>query len=45
MSCGLQIITDIEGAGEIWVRGPTVMKVGMLGGLFNDAYAGIIRGT
>ena len=26
----LQVITDVEGAGEIWVRGPTVMKASVL---------------
>lgn len=25
--CPPQVITNIENAGELWVRGPTVMKV------------------
>ena len=26
----IQVLTDIEDAGEVWVRGPTIMKVRLL---------------
>jgi hypothetical protein len=43
----LQIITDIEGAGEIWVRGPTVMKVCVSGAVcfLQVAHTGSLSGV